>query len=213
MTRNFPIAAQGFPFIFGSAGLAALALGFGLRSVGLVLALLSGFCTFFFRNPLREIPEGEGLIVSPADGKVTDVSPVERGRYLDGPAVKVSIFLSIFDVHVNRIPYTGRIAAIFYNRGRFFPAQQEKASMQNEQNALLLEAGSGRRLVCVQIAGWIARRIVCWVKEGDILRRGERFGLIRFGSRVDLYLPPNTQIRVRPGDRVKGGESVIGVIG
>lgn len=210
--RKFPIAKEGFIFIGIAGNLilpAAVYLGW---AGGIFFGVLTLFCTWFFRDPERVIPDEEGVLVSPADGKIVDISSTEEGRFLKKPAIKVSIFLDIFNVHVNRSPVAGKVVGIVYNPGRFFAANVPKASLENEQNAVILETASGKKVVCIQIAGLIARRIVCWAKSGGTLHRGERFGLIRFGSRVDLYLPIETEVRVSKGQKVKGGESVIGVL-
>ncbi len=209
---HFPIAQEGFIFIAAFGVLTGVAAFASVRPLAVFFGLLTAFCLYFFRDPKRTVPQGEGLVVSPGDGLVVDVSNVEEGRFLKTPAVKVSIFLNVFDVHVNRAPVPGRIVGIFYNPGRFFAANVPKASLENEQNALVLETRTGVRIVCIQIAGLIARRIVCRVKEGMTLRGGEKFGLIRFGSRVDLYLPITVDVRVAVGDRVRGGESIIGML-
>ena len=206
------IAKEGYVFI----GLGMVFTLFGGLLWSLPGALFPGFltlfCIWFFRDPKRRVPREDGLLVSPADGKVVDISMVEEERFLKKRAIKVSIFLNVFNVHINRTPTAGKIVGIFYNAGRFLAANVPKASLENEQNALLLETPSGKRIVCIQIAGLIARRIVCWVKEGVFLDRGERFGLIRFGSRVDIFLPPETEIRIAKGEKVKGGETVLGVL-
>lgn len=209
---QFPIAKEGFIFIAAGALftlLGGLSLG---RIAGVLFGALTLFCIWFFRDPHRNIPQSEGLLVSPADGKVVDISRTEEGRFLNKPAIKISIFLNVFNVHVNRVPAAGKVIGIFYNAGRFFAANVPKASLENEQNAVVLETPAGKRIVCIQIAGLIARRIVCWIKEGSILTRGERFGLIRFGSRVDLFLPIETEIRVSLGQRVRGGETILGIL-
>ncbi|MBN4054220.1 phosphatidylserine decarboxylase family protein [Nitrospira defluvii] len=206
------IAKEGYVFI-AIGFVITLLWVFFLSGLGAIFpALLTFFCIWFFRDPKRTVPEEEGLLVSPADGKVVDVCRVEKGRFLNQPAIKVSIFLNVFNVHVNRVPTAGKVLDVSYNPGRFFAANVPKASLENEQNAVLLETASGKQIVCIQIAGLIARRIVCWVKKGGTLERGERFGLIRFGSRVDLYLPPETDIRISKGDKVKGGESILGYL-
>lgn len=181
-----------------------------LLYAALVMLLLTAFIAFFFRDPERDIPTGEGLIVSPADGKVVVVEPVavEGG----GEGTLVSIFLSVFDVHINRAPVEGRVAKVEYRRGRFIVATSKQASVENEQNVLTFDHPAGP-VVCKQIAGLIARRIVCWVKPGERVERGSRIGLIKFGSRVDLILPPGVAVLVRRGDRVRGGASVIGKVG
>ena len=170
--------------------------------------LLAGCVLMFFRDPHRQVPDGPDLLVSSADGKIvgigpTDAEPGER------PQIRVSIFLSIFDVHINRAPVAGQVRNVRYTRGAFLPAFNDKASERNEQNRIEFEDGS-RRLAMVQIAGLIARRIVCRASPGDWLQRGQRLGLIKFGSRVDLYLPETVELYVQVGDRVRGGSSVIG---
>jgi phosphatidylserine decarboxylase len=205
---RLPIARQGFPYI--AAGLAlALVLGVWGNRPGMILALaLAGFVAAFFRDPERRVPAEKDAILSPADGRVLLVEPRSPGAGDRG--TKISIFMSVFNCHVNRLPASGTIRDIRYRAGRFFAAHQERASGQNEQNALRLEAEEGREITVVQIAGLIARRIVCWVKVGDRLAAGTRFGLIQFGSRVDLYLPAGVRLTVRRGDRVKAGLSVMG---
>jgi phosphatidylserine decarboxylase len=168
------------------------------------------FILFFFRDPERKIPDGEGLIVSPADGRVVDVSETEDG-YMGGRAKKVSIFLSVFDVHVNRIPAGGKIMLVKYFPGKFLAAWDHKASLENEQTHIGLDCGNFRLLV-KQIAGLIARRVVWRVKEGDVCKRGDRFGLIKFGSRTDLLMPLEAEIKVKKGDKVNGGTSVVAAL-
>ncbi|MCC6858539.1 MAG: phosphatidylserine decarboxylase family protein [Bryobacterales bacterium] len=168
---------------------------------GLPLFVLALFCLYFFRDPERAIPEGP-VAVSPADGKVVAVKPD------GGSGTRISIFLSIFDVHVNRAPIAGTITGVSYHPGRFLVASREDASLQNEQNTVTVE-GEGTRVTFKQIAGLIARRIVFSKRPGDKLRKGERVGLIKFGSRVDVFLGPEWEIAVRPGMRVAGGSSII----
>jgi len=165
---------------------------------------------WFFRDPERITPTGERLILSPADGRVVGITESDEPRFLKDRAIQVSVFLSPLNVHVNRIPCSGRIREVAYRPGKFLSAQRDRASLENEQNAILLETGAGEKIVFVQIAGFLARRIVCWIKPGDPVKQGVRFGMIRFGSRMDLYLPLSTRLRVKAGDRVKGGLSVIG---
>lgn len=210
--RQFPIAKEGFIFI-GTGAVLTLLGGLLLGSViGGVFGALTLFCVWFFRDPRRSVPQTEGALVSPADGKIVDISRTEEGRFLNKPAIKISIFLNVFNVHINRVPVAGKVIGIFYNAGRFFAANVPKASLENEQNAVVMETPTGKRVVCIQIAGLIARRIVCWIKEGSVLNRGERFGLIRFGSRVDLFLPIETEIRVSMGQKVRGGETILGIL-
>ena len=210
--KQFLIVKEGFIFIGISGVLTVAAALFGGWPASIIPGLLTFFCIWFFRDPRRVVPQGENLLVSPADGKVVDVSRTEELRFLQKPAIKISIFLNVFNVHVNRSPVAGKVVGMFYNVGRFFAANAPKASLENEQNAVVLETPSGKRVVCIQIAGLIARRIVCWIKEGSVMARGERFGLIRFGSRVDLFLPIETEVLVSEGDHVKGGETILGVL-
>ncbi|MEK7404983.1 MAG: phosphatidylserine decarboxylase [Acidobacteriota bacterium] len=182
-----------------AAGLLLWYLGGPMAAIPLFLA--AAFCLYFFRDPEREIPPGD-VAVSPADGKVVSIKPV-------APALtRVSVFLNIFDVHVNRSPIAGRIAAVDYRRGRFLVASRERASAENEQNTVVVE-GDGTRVTFKQIAGLIARRIVFYRRPGDAVRTGERVGLIKFGSRVDVLLGPEWEIEVREGERVKAGASVL----
>jgi phosphatidylserine decarboxylase len=204
-----PIAKQGFPFIlfFAVIMITALLAGF-LLPAGL-LFLLTLFVVFFFRDPQRAVPEDDDLIISPADGKLIQIREIPAGDTLNCPAIQLSIFMSLFNVHVNRMPFKGKILKKTYNPGKFFPAYREKASLLNEQTSLLIDTHGGP-VRMTQIAGRIARRIVCWAEEGDTIDKGVRIGLIRFGSRVDLFLPrENTVIVARLGDRVKAGESVL----
>lgn len=184
-------------------GIAALFLRWTVA--GVVLFLLAVFVFSFFRNPDRQIPQDESLLVSPADGRVVVVTDEENaGR----PGKRISIFLAIWNVHVNRSPAAGRIVRLDYRPGKFLAAWDPQASFQNEQNVFALATGSGE-LEFKQIAGWVARRVVSWKKAGDIVARGERIGLVRFGSRVDLWVPGDSEILVRVGDNVKGGSSVL----
>ena len=211
MTRKrWPIAKEGLPFLI----LAALpTVAFGLLGWKLLFFLgifLTLFIVFFFRNPERKIPAVQNAILSPADGKVIFVGESEEDRFLKERTLKVSIFMSLFDVHLNRSPASGKVIERSYHPGKFFVANAEKSSLLNEQNAFILETEDCFKILLIQIAGFVARRIVCYAKPGDILKSGEIFGLIRFGSRVDLYLPLTVNPAVRVGQKVKGGESVIG---
>ena len=208
--QGFPVVVEGIPFIAAPLVLATLAWYLGWPKIGAVFFLLAVFVLWFFRNPERTIPADPEVVVSPADGKVLSVEKLYEPRVLKTDTQRISIFMGLTDVHVNRIPYSGRILGVFYNPGKFFSAFKEKASLENEQRAVLLETDSGRRILFVQIAGLVARRIVTWVHEGDRVERGQRYGLIRFGSRMDVYLPVDGTITVRPGDRVSGGSTVLG---
>src|SRR5438876_10831733 len=182
----------------------ALAIGLGLHIAGILLLFLAGFVAFFFRNPRREIPSDPKVIVSPADGRVVKIERV-------GNVTRLSIFLSIFDVHVNRSPMAGRIETIDYRRGKFKPAFNHDASVENERNTIMVSHGNVK-LVFTQIAGIIARRIVCWKKVGDTVAKGELIGLIRFGSRVDVLFPAGTEVTIGLRARVHGGSTPIGII-
>jgi phosphatidylserine decarboxylase len=186
--------------------LAAIVLAFALQLywLAILVLLLAAFVAFFFRNPRREIPSDPRVIVSPADGRVVKVERV-------GNVTRLSIFLSIFNVHVNRSPIAGRIEAIDYRRGKFKAAFNHSASVENERNVIMVTQGN-IKLVFTQIAGLIARRIVCWKKVGDTVGKGELIGLIRFGSRVDVLFPAGTDVTVEKGARVRGGSTPIGII-
>ena len=200
------IARQGFVYV-GVLAAAALLLAFlpATRPVSLVPLALCLFVVYFFRDPDRTPPAEPRFWVSPADGKVVYVGPEQA---LSSGRTRVSIFLSIFDVHINRSPISGVITDVIYTPGRFLPAYREQASSQNEQNEMSLSEDS-LRVTVRQIAGVIARRIVFSKKKGERLERGERFGLIQFGSRVDVLLPPEVKVLVAVGDRVRGGESAL----
>ena len=188
-----PVLTLGIVFLF-----------LDLWYVAVFFLLIGCFICYFFRNPYRVIPDSPNLIVSPADGKVVKIA--------DGPEGErtISIFLSIFDVHVNRSPVSGELKSLEYKRGRFKVAFDEEASRVNEQNVLTIQQGDGIRVTVRQIAGLIARRVICWKKPGDSLKRGELVGLIRFGSRVDIVVPERTKLMVKVGERVWGGSSIIG---
>lgn len=201
------IAPEGLPFIAIAIGVALLGAYFSWRAFA-VLFLIAVFVTAFFRDPFREIPKGQGLVVSPADGKVVLIVPTPLGHAAGDGATQISIFLSVFDVHINRAPIAGRITDVVYHKGEFLPAFNDKASLRNEQNRAFIEGPEGR-VGFTQIAGLIARRIVFRKKAGDAVARGEQVGLIRFGSRTDVFLPKGSTLTVKLGDRVSGGSSVI----
>jgi phosphatidylserine decarboxylase len=174
-----------------------------------IFIILFLFSLFFFRDPERKVPDGENLVLAPADGKVILIKPFNNLEFIGGDGTLVSVFMSIFDVHVNRVPISGVVKYFKYNPGKFFPAFKDKASQENEQTELELENEHGK-VVLKQIAGIIARRIVCKLKPGDSVRAGERFGMIKFGSRLDLFLPEDIQIEVKLNQKVKAGETIIG---
>lgn len=193
---------EGIPFVLVPFSIAAAFAFFHIWIAAAAFLAIAGFMLYFFRDPHRVVPQGEGLIVSAADGRVTRIEETANGKL-------VSVFLSPLNVHINRSPIAGRIDSITYTRGKRLPATNESASMVNERNSLVIE-GDDITLTCTQIAGILARRIVCWPKSGDMLRRGQKFGLIKFGSRTDLLMPPHVEVMVKIGDRVKGGETIIG---
>lgn len=191
------------------AGAATAAAVAGWLALAWLLGAVTLFLGWFFRNPRREAPRQPGVVVAPADGRVLAIEREYEPRYLKGQAIRLSIFLSIFDVHVNRVPCDGTVEGVSYQPGQFLAANRPGATLRNEQNGLMLRATRGAKVLCVQVAGLLARRIVCWASPGEVVNCGERFGLIRFGSRVDLFLPQGTPLRVSVGDRVRGGETVL----
>jgi len=207
---RIPIAKEGYPFIVPLGLLTLLLMLFGLKWLAGVAGLLFLFVVYFFRDPEREIPGEPKVVVSPADGKVVEIT-TEEDPFMGKSFTRISIFLNVFNVHVNRVPVGGVIAETRYNPGKFMNAFNDKASLDNEQNILPLRDGESEVLV-KQIAGLIARRIVCWVKPGDRVEKGQRFGLIRFGSRVDVFLPPESTLKIALGDKLKGGSSIMGYL-
>ncbi len=206
----FPIASAGYSLIIAAAFATAVLALLGLTTLTLI-ALVITFCICgFFRDPDRIIPAEKGLVVSPADGKIIVADTIDNGPFVSGQAMKISIFMSVFNVHVNRVPYDGRVKEIEYYPGKFFSANLDKASLQNEHNAVVIEMDNSKPLCVVQIAGLIARRIICNIQPGDHVLRGQRFGLICFGSRLDVYLPQDIKLRVAVGDKVKAGTSILG---
>ncbi len=207
---GLPVAKEGLPFIGIAA--AIMLLTFILTDiwwVDLFFVLLTLFVIYFFRDPDREITDDPSAIVSPADGKVIKIRRVKDDRFLNADVMKISIFMSVFNVHVNRVPAASRVLEVRYNPGKFLVASVDKASLLNEQNAIIAEGPTGQKYAFNQIAGLIARRIVCYAGVGMSFDRGERFGLIRFGSRVDVYLPLDCRMEVRYGQKVQAGASVL----
>ena len=210
-----PMHPEGYRFLTVFA-LVTLVLFLVWEPLGWLGLGLTVWCYYFFRDPRRAVPQGEGLIVSPADGVVSLIEPAVPPAELGMESValtRVSVFMSVFNCHVNRAPVAGRVLAVAYRPGKFFNASLDKASADNERNGLCLELADGRRLAVVQIAGLVARRILCWTKQGQTLRTGERFGLIRFGSRLDVYLPPGVVPLVAVGQTMVAGETVIAELG
>jgi len=206
-----PIHGEGFPFVGGLA-LASLVLFWLWSPLGWIGTILTAWCAYFFRDPVRVTPVREGIVVAPADGRISRIAnaspPAELGLGAK-PLTRVSIFMSVFDCHVNRSPVSGRIERIAYHAGKFLNADLDKASEDNERNALVITTASGARIVVVQIAGLIAQRIVCFVREGISIGAGERFGMIRFGSRLDVYLPDGVRPIVAEGQTAIAGETVL----
>lgn len=213
------IAREGIPFILIGLVLTVLTIWGATRwdsrwlfGTALVFGVLTLFTLFFFRDPERQFANGPGVLVSPADGKVIDIRTGSGHPFLEGEFTKVSIFLNVFDVHVNRIPSDGSIDYVKYNPGKFFAAFEDKASELNEQTEIGMTTSTGHKIMFKQIAGLIARRIVCRLNQGDSVVGGNRFGLIRFGSRTEIFVPSGTTLNIKVGDRVAGGETIIGML-
>ena len=207
--QRIPLAKQGLPYILGLSVLLILLFFLGWTFLTVLALILTVLVINFFRDPERVIPQAPNAILAPADGKVIFVGPTFEDRFLKKETLKISIFMSIFNVHVNRIPFPGEVESIHYEKGTFFAASLDKASLDNEHNAVVLRTPEGEKIVFVQIAGLIARRIDCWVQPGARVQQGERFGMIRFGSRLDVFVPSNSQLVVSKGQRVKAGESIL----
>jgi len=202
------IAREGWPFLAAAVALAGLVSGM----LGVVWALpfwlAALFVLQFFRDPARNVPDAPRAVLSPADGRIVKVQTV-RDPYTDREALLISVFMNVFNVHSNRAPVAGTVERVAYEPGKFVNADLDKASTDNERNAVVLRMPGGERMTVVQVAGLIARRILCYVKAGDIVEPGQRYGFIRFGSRVDVYLPPGTQPRVAVGDRVRATSTIL----
>jgi phosphatidylserine decarboxylase len=202
---------EGWPFIAVTL-LVAVALGFFFEPAFWILAGLAVWMVFFFRDPIRTVPVGDGLVVSPADGRVEPiiaaVPPIELGLGAE-PLTRISVFMNVFDCHINRAPIGGAVRRIAYKPGKFVNADLDKASEDNERNGLVIEDAAGRKIGVVQIAGLVARRILCWTKEGASVEAGSRIGMIRFGSRLDVYLPAGSVPLVNQGQRAVAGETVL----
>ncbi|MBW1866907.1 MAG: phosphatidylserine decarboxylase family protein [Deltaproteobacteria bacterium] len=206
----FPIAKPGYPVIFACAFTTFVFALLGMKFFTLTALAITFFVCFFFRDPDRVTPGEPHALISPADGKIVYADTVEEDTYFQGTCKKISIFMSVFNVHVNRIPHDGKIGEISYHPGKFFSANLDKASKENEHNALFIETRDGLKYCVVQIAGLIARRIICNTTAGESVIRGQRFGMICFGSRLDVYLPVESRFNVKVGERVKAGTSILG---
>ena len=212
--EQIPMAAEGYPFILFSGFTTLIASLLGFWQAALVFLVLTAFICWFFRDPARILPETPGAVVCPADGKIIKIEEVEDNRFLNQRVKKICIFMNVFNVHVNRIPLKGTVERVVFKPGRFYSADKDSAELHNEYCALTIQTDSElpRKYAMIQIAGLIARRIVCRAEPGDLVSAGERFGLIRFGSRVDLYLPVETEISTTVGEKVKAGETVLGTL-
>lgn len=209
---QIPVTREGYPFI-AFAGFMTLVFAFlEYELIAIIGIVLTGFVANFFRDPERIGPDDKDVLVSPADGKIIQVEKVFDEKFLQEHAYKISIFMTVFDVHVNRLPFAGEVERITYSQGSFFAANTDQAALENENCAMVVSTQSNFKYAVVQVAGLLARRIVCWAERGDKLDRGARFGMIRFGSRVDVFLPQQVQIEVTAGKRVKAGETVLGYI-
>ncbi len=201
------IAREGWPFLAAAVVVAALVSSYSLVW-SIPLWIIALFVLQFFRDPPREVPGDAKTVVSPADGRIVAVEKT-HDPYLGREAIKVSVFMNVFNVHSNRAPVDGQIKQIWYNAGSFVNAALDKASTENERNALWIRADAGADVTCVQVAGLIARRILCYAKADDKLQRGQRYGFIRFGSRVDVYLPPDARIQAALGDKVYAASTIL----
>lgn len=205
-----PVAQPGLIFILIAILITGMFFYFGWMVFAWVFFALTVFLCWFFRDPDRDIPRDEKGLISPADGKVIVVEKQSGCEYLSGPCIKISIFMNVFNVHVNRVPYDGVIQKIQYSPGKFINASFDKASIHNERNALIVKTADGKEYAVVQIAGLIARRIVNCAKEREKIIKGDRYGMIRFGSRLDLYLPLDFEAVVQVGEKTKAGATIIG---
>ena len=205
-----PVAVPGVKFIAAAGVITGIFFYTGPLWAAIVCLLMTGFICWFFRDPERNFSGPENALISPADGRIIRIDEVEEGEYVDSAMRKVSIFMNVFNVHVNRVPFTGTIQEVRYTPGKFVNASFDKASEHNERNALAIKTDNGAEYKVVQVAGLIARRIVCKTGKGAAVQKGARYGMICFGSRLDLYLPLDTKIAVSIGQKVKAGTSVIG---
>lgn len=208
----FPVAAAGYPLIAAFAFATGIFALLRLIIPALTCLAVTFFTAYFFRDPDRVVSTAANAVVSPADGKIVFAQRVESSPFYDGPCQKISIFMSVFNVHVNRIPYEGIVENIAYHPGKYLNASLDKASEDNERNAVFVRTANGSKYCVIQIAGLIARRIICKIQAGENVRRGMRFGMICFGSRLDIYLPPQTTLNVGLGDKVSAGTSTVGYI-
>jgi phosphatidylserine decarboxylase len=212
MMRNTttPIAIEGLPFAVAAAAVTALFFILSWTSAGVAALAVTLFILFFFRNPHRTVPGDPRAVIAPADGVVVYLGDAHEEHV--GDTLKISIFMSVFNVHINRAPVSGRVVDAFHVAGKFLDVRDERATFENERSGIILETAEHVRIVVVQVAGLIARRIVCYLRTGDTIERGQRYGLIRFGSRLDVYLPVGTELKVKMGDKTVSGETVLGYL-
>lgn len=206
---HIPVAREGLPYLAAAAFTTLVSAILGCPFLTWPLLLLTLLMGHFFRDPERIFTAEPDDVIAPAEGKVIAIERLPSARFMDQPCLKISIFMSVFDVHVNRIPCSGTVLGMYYQKGRFLAAGLGRASRENEQNWVWIRTEAGQDVVMTQVAGLIARRIVCWPKAGDQVVRGERFGMIRFGSRMDVYVPENSEVLVSKGAHVYGGETAI----
>jgi phosphatidylserine decarboxylase len=209
--ENTPIAVEGYPFIVLAGFVTMFFALLSWKILAVIAFILTLFITYFFRNPERTLPEDENAVVAPADGVIIYLGPSSEEHVMT-EMTKISIFMSVFNVHVNRAPISGRIVETFYNRGKFLDVRDERATFENERSGLVMEDARGTRIVVVQVAGLIARRIICYLRKGDQAIRGKRYGLIRFGSRLDVYLPGQADLKVKLGEKTVAGETILGYL-
>jgi phosphatidylserine decarboxylase len=210
-TTNSPIALEGIPFIVAAGSLTLISYLACWRLAALALCIVTLFITYFFRNPHRTPPHVDNAVLAPADGVVIYLGRAME-EHLQTEMTKISIFMSVFNVHVNRAPFSGRVTDSFRVSGKFLDVRDDRATFENERQGLILESIKGARIVCVQVAGLIARRIVCYPRSGDTVIQGDIYGLIRFGSRLDVYLPLDSSIRVALGEKTCAGETILGIL-
>jgi phosphatidylserine decarboxylase len=209
--KNTPIAAEGYPFLAVAAVVTLVLACLSWQIPALLALAITLFVAYFFRNPTRRVPTDDRAVVAPADGVVVFLGNAQE-RHSGEEMLKISIFMSVFNVHINRVPFSGTVVDSFYRRGKFLDVRDEQATFENEQSGLVLETAAGWRMVVVQVAGLIARRIICYPEPGDQVRRGERYGLIRFGSRLDVYLPKGFECTVTMGQKTTAGETILGTM-
>lgn len=207
---KIPVALEGYPFILFCAFTALIFAILEIPYAAIPALFITAFVLYFFRDPERVHPANPNAFISPADGKVIIAEKISDDRFMQSEVLKISIFMNVFNVHVNRFPCSGTVKEVVLNPGKFYSADSEKGALQNEYCAITVESANNIKYCVVQVAGLIARRIICWAEKGDALTTGQRYGLIRFGSRVDLYLPVDFEPTVKVGDKVSAGETILG---